>query len=284
MFSIYKIILFFLLFCFCAHTKAGVVGLFDPYFILLFHPKMIDFDFGMQRFLKNRPDGIDEVQWLSERKKAMDEYQRNRELHKIAQVKAMRRFYEEIINLRHSGTSGKQLEEATAAIHKKHLGLIGDELVNLQKFYEDDAACLEIYRTMFLEVVRSINQVKQKLGLIFLSPTIKSKIPVGLKTFSHSFQFDLSGTNQYWKIFPIFERRKDTLSKQELSLMLEDYISNAQEYPNLLDPLLAHPLIITGYEDRTVTVLQNLYTMLNQKTTHAEILGELYELWKKSDI
>lgn len=281
MLSINKIILFFIFFFCSANTKASVVGLFDPYFILLFHPKMVDFDFGMQRFLKSRPDGIDEVQWLSERQSMIQDYKAGKEQRAVIQTKAMQKFYTELVKLRRRGLSHDVLKKETAKLHKKHLGEIKEQLNGISEFYESDEACLEIYRTMFREVAQSIEEVRKKYNLAFLTATSKQDIPTGIKTLSNNFHFELNSVNKYWKILPVFKRRNNSLDNQQLNLMLRDYLASAQDYKSLLYPLLPHQLILTNFQDQTTNILTMLYKFQNQKSKHAQIIGELYESWKK---
>lgn len=283
MLSIYKIILFFSFFFCSANTKASVVGLFDPYFILLFHPKMVDFDFGMQRFLKNRPNGIDELQWLSERKNMIQDYKAGKEQRAVNQTKAMQNFYTELVKLRRRGLSHDVRKKETAKLHKKHLGEIKEQLSGISDFYKSDEACLEIYRTMFRDVAQSIDEVRKKHNLAFLAASTKQEIPTGVKTLSHTFDFELSNVNLYWKIFPVFKRRNNSLDNQQLNLMLSDYIASAQDYESLLYPLLPHQLVLTNIQNQTVNILNTLYKFKNQKSNHAQIIGELYESWKKSN-
>lgn len=265
----------------CLSAKS--VGLFDPYFILLFHPKMQNYDFGMQRFLREKPLKENDLIWLAERKKAIKSYNQAKEFAKVQQIKVMRDFYNEILTLRRNGIYGNELQNATKELHKKYFGTIDKGQASLQKFYVSDEQCVTLLKNIINDLLRVVRNVQEQERLFFMAPTKRRKTSVGLKSFSHTFQFELSGINQYWKAYNQFTLRPTEISNLELKTRLNDYLANASEYESLLYPNLSNNLILYGEEDYTTTIVKQLYNQNNQKESHGKIIGEMYELWKKSD-
>ncbi len=265
------------------YLHAKPVGTFDPYFALLFHPNMQNYDFGMQRFLKEKPQKKNDLIWLEERKKAIKSYNQGREYAKLQQIKVMQDFYNEILNLRRNGIHGTELKNSTQALHKKYFGVIDEGLTGLNKFYLSDGQCIAILKDVFNDLLNIVRNVKKQENLIFMVPTKKRRVDVGIKTFSHTFQFDLSGINQYWKTYNRSTTKPLKMSNQELKTRLNDYLANASEYESLLYPNLSNDLVIYGERDYTSKIVKLLYTQNNLKEFQGKIIGELYELWKKLD-
>ena len=85
---------------------------------------MANFDFGMQRFLKENSQSST-AEWLEERKKAIQNYQNNQQSIKVKQTTAMRNFpYVDILNLRQQGIFGEDLNQQMPKLHAKHFGKI----------------------------------------------------------------------------------------------------------------------------------------------------------------
>ena len=269
------------LFCTPRHINAKSVGLFDPYFILLFHPRMTNFDFGMQRFLKENSKA-NTTEWLEERKKVIQNYQTNKQSMKAKQATAMRNFYADILNLRQQGVFGEDLDQQMPNLHAKHFGKIDEGLTEFNKFYESDERCLAIYKGMFKELSNLIRTVQKERDLYFVNPTQKSRIQVGIKSFSHTFHFELSGVNNYWKLVDVLNTKGSRFKTKESVIRLKDYINEANEYQSLFYPNLSNELIIIGEENITTVMLEKLYQNYAQKISHAKIIGDLYNLWKSS--
>ena len=137
------------------YLSAKSVGLFDPYFALLFHPNMQNYDFGMQRFLKEKPLKENDFIWLTERKRAIKSYNQAQELARVQQIKVMQNFYNEILALRRNGIYGTELQSATKELHKKYFGTIDKEQTALQKFYVSDEQCLSLLKNMIsLQIIQ----------------------------------------------------------------------------------------------------------------------------------
>ena len=269
------------LFCTPRHINAKSVGLFDPYFILLFHPRMTNFDFGMQRFLKENSKA-NTNEWLEERKKVIQNYQINKQSIKAKQAAAMRNFYADILNLRQQGLFGEDLDQQLPNLHAKHFGKIDEGLTEFNKFYESDERCLAIYKNMFRELSDLIRLVQKDRNLYFVSPVNKNQIQVGIKSFSHTYQFELSSVNNYWKLLNVLMTKETNFNTKESVIRLKDYLSEASEYQALFYPNLSNELIVIGEENVTTVILEKLYQNYAQKISHAKIIGDLYNLWKSS--
>lgn len=280
--SFWLITIIFSLFCSPKSLNANSVGLFDPYFVLLFHPRMANFDFGMQRFLKENPQS-NTSEWLGERKKIIQNYQINKQSIKAKQTTAMRNFYADILNLRQEGIFGEDLDKRMPKLHAKHFGKIDKGLTEFNKFYESDERCLAIYKSMFRELSDLIRTVQKERNLYFVSPVNKNQIQVGIKSFSHTFQFELSGVNNYWKIVDLLTNKESNFNVKESVIRLRDYLSEANEYQSLFYPNLSNELIIIGEENVTTIILEKLYQNYAKKMSHANIIGDLYNLWKNSN-
>ena len=257
------------------------MGLFDPYFILLFHPRMANFDFGMQRFLKENSQSST-AEWLEERKKAIQNYQNNQQSIKSKQTTAMRNFYADILNLRQQGIFGEDLNQEMPKLHAKHFGKIDNGFPELNKFYESDERCLAIYKIMFRELSDLIRTIQKERNLYFAGPTKKNRIQVGIKSFSHTFQFELSGVNNYWRLIDVLATKESSFNTKESVIRLKDYFNEANEYQSLFYPNLSNELIVIGEENITTLMLEKLYQNYAQKISHAKIIGDLYNLWKSS--
>ena len=242
---------------------------------------MANFDFGMQRFLKENSQSST-AEWLEERKKAIQNYQNNQQSIKVKQTTAMRNFYADILNLRQQGIFGEDLNQQMPKLHAKHFGKIDNRFPELNKFYESDERCLAIYKIMFRELSDLIRTIQKERNLYFVSPTKKSRIQVGIKSFSHTFQFELSGVNNYWRLIDVLATKESSFNTKESVIRLKDYFNEANEYQSLFYPNLSNELIVIGEENITTLMLEKLYQNYAQKISHARIIGDLYNLWKSS--
>ena len=281
--TILRISIFLSLICTHQVNSANFVGLFDPYFVILFHPSMQNYDHGMQRFIKKNLGKLNDLEWLEERKAAIRTYNRRNELASAKQTNAMQKFYEEVLELRRIGIYGDELKKATKSLRLKYFGKNIDALASLQNYYLTDQQNLERLNNIFEDLSKAIQQVQNHRKLYFMVPIRKNSVSVGIKTFSHTFQFDLSGINQYWKLYNHLKLNSDKINNDRIEAQLNDYIAGAHEYDSLLYSNLPSDLIIHGDQDHTTGVLEKIYAKNNQSLNHAKIIGELYELWKKLD-
>ena len=281
--TILRIFIFLSFFFIPQLIYANSVGLFNPYFVILFHPDMQSYDFGMQRFFKKNPDTVNDLEWLEERKSAVKSYNRKNEFSKIEQVKNMQKFYDEVLELRRNGLYGDTLQKATKSIHLKYFRNDIEKLSTLQTYYLTDEQNLARFDNIFSDISIAVQQIQNHKKLYFMVPIRKESVGVGIKSFSHTFQFDLSGINQYWKLYEYMKLNVNKISDDRIETQLNDYMASAYEYDNLLYSNLQNDLIIHGDQDHTKVVLEKVYEKNNQSLAHANIIGELYELWKKLD-
>ena len=135
---------------------------------------------------------------------------------------------------------------------------------------------------MFQRAFRLIRTIQKERNLYFVSPTKKSRIQVGIKSFSHTFQFELSGVNNYWRLVDVLATKESSFNTKESVIRLKDYFNEANEYQSLFYPNLSNELIVIGEENITTLMLEKLYQNYAQKISHARIIGDLYNLWKSS--
>ena len=104
---------------------------------------------------------------------------------------------------------------------------------------------------------------------------------MGIKSFSHTFQFELSGVNNYWRLIDVLATKESSFNTKESVIRLKDYFNEANEYQSLFYPNLSNELIVIGEENITTLMLENSIKIMHKRFLTPG-LSEIYTIYGKA--
>ncbi|MCO4783140.1 MAG: hypothetical protein KC646_12520 [Candidatus Cloacimonetes bacterium] len=266
-----KLNICFILFVFsCSKVYAQKIASFDPYFLILFHPLMADFDQSVHRFLKPKGESFTKLEWNIQREKLLREL-RNQKQSK--QNKNIIGFYSKLPQLKKRYPVEKDYNKEYQKLRNEYLGLNEDPFLTKEyvKFYYNDKESLAIFSRIWRDIRVVMAQLQQEHEYLFYLPIYKDQVQVAKKPYNLNFSGTQLGASAYLKY---------TTNPQKLAkIELDDQFENIEKMRDLLYPHLDSKFVLYGLRDVSAILLKKILKKNQIEDEISDIVSNVYEMW-----
>lgn len=262
-------------FLICSTISAQKIASFDPYFLILFHPLMSDFDQSIHRFLKQNNSSLSKSEWNIQREKLLRELRNQKQTLKN---KSTVDFYSKLAGLKKRFPNQEDYHKQYKKLRAEYLG-IGQESElqsEYSKFYYNDQESLEIFSRIWRDIRVVMAQLQQQNEYLFYLPIYKDEPHVIKKPYNLKLSANNIGVSEYLN-FTL--KSPQIKGENQVENHLLDYFDKVGQIKELLYPHLKSKFVLYGLEDVSAILLQKIL-LKNQITNEiTDIIGNVYKMW-----
>lgn len=256
-------------------VSAQKIASFDPYFLILFHPLMIEFDQSVHRFLKKNDSSLSKIEWNIQREKLLRELRGQRQ---TQQNKSIAGFYAKLPDLKRRFPSNNDYNREYQKLRSVYLGVGEVNHLNEEysKFYHNDKESLEIFSRIWRDIRVVMAQLQQENEYLFYLPIYKEKSQVVKKPYNLKFSGANLGVSDY---LGFSLKSKQVQNADQVENHLNSHFKNIEKTKALLYPYLKSKFVLYGLEDVSEILLKKVLQRNKVPIEITEIVGNVYNAW-----